>query len=431
MPFVQVSSEVRLHYEISLCDGDDALQASLRPWLMIVHPLLMDSSYVKSFSEEPVLRSTFNQVLFDARHHGRSTNPTSKAIDLYTIAADFAIGLEKLQIDAVHAIGTHSWSSEILLRMAAVFPAKVISLCLCSIPPPVAKGFLERAFQECFESFANPESVEEWDEGAGAVQWFNFGNPSLIERDILDEWASIVIRRYPPSRSVDCCLCVWPFLSASKASKPDYIPDGLRSEANLPILFLTGDNDTISTAAGSQQRLDELPFHEYSTVKTLKDAPLLLFRTHPKETLAHYMDWVKDILEGKYSNNKGAEKSACLQSSLEKIALNFKNESIMKRDPMQSDSYNRNTEEENELFEEVLRMLNTRQVNTFSLFGGPEMWTGASFKEIVPWRFSSRFDEARLSVGDPVFQHTKHDCEAEAIEIKTSVEVCHQDLVGT
>ncbi|KAI9613115.1 hypothetical protein H4Q26_010393 [Puccinia striiformis f. sp. tritici PST-130] len=395
MPFVQVSSEVRLHYEISLCDGDDALQASLRPWLMIVHPLLMDSSYVKSFSEEPVLRSTFNQVLFDARHHGRSTNPTSKAIDLYTIAADFAIGLEN----------------------SKSMPFTLLELILARVSS-------SEHFRSVFESFANPESVEEWDEGAGAVQWFNFGNPSLIERDILDEWASIVIRRYPPSRSVDCCLCVWPFLSASKASKPDYIPDGLRSEANLPILFLTGDNDTISTAAGSQQRLDELPFHEYSTVKTLKG--------HPKETLAHYMDWVKDILEGKYSNNKGAEKSACLQSSLEKIALNFKNESIMKRDPMQSDSYNRNTEEENELFEEVLRMLNTRQVNTFSLFGGggPEMWTGASFKEIVPWRFSSRFDEARLSVGDPVFQHTKHDCEAEAIEIKTSVEVCHQDLVG-
>ncbi|KAA1082903.1 hypothetical protein PGT21_019861 [Puccinia graminis f. sp. tritici] len=431
MPFVQVSAKVQLHYEISYCESGGS-ESSLRPWLMIVHPLLMDSSYVKSFSDQSVIRSSFNQILFDARHHGRSKNPPSKAIDLFTLAADFAIGLEKLQIPAVHALGTHCWSSEILLRMAAVFPTKVISLCLCSIPPPTLEPYIERAFQECFDSCAYPESVEEWDEGVGAVQWFNFGDPSLIDRDILDEWASVLVRRIPPSRSIDCCLCVWPFLGACKVSKPDHIPDGLRSEIKLPILILRGANNTVFTEAGCQGRLNELPAHEYSKVKTIEDAPLLCTKTHPKETAVCYMDWVKEILDGKYSKSIQAKSPTCWKSNLEKLALYCKNESIVQRDPFQSDSYNRNTKEEVELFGKILADLSTHQVETFSLFGGraPERWTGASFKEMVPWRFSSRFDEARLSAQGPVLQHSKHDCEVEEIQIKTSVEVCSQDLVG-
>ncbi|WAR57604.1 hypothetical protein PtB15_8B656 [Puccinia triticina] len=433
MPFVTVSSGVQLHYEISYCTEGD-VGPTERPWLMVVHPLLMDSSYLKAFCDHPAIRASFNQVLFDARHHGRSMDPPSKPVDLFSLAADFAIGLDKLQIQAVHAFGSHPWSSEIVLRMAAVFPSKVLSLCLCSIPPPILEPYVERAFQECFDACAHPESVEEWDEGVGAVQWFNFGEPSLVDRDILDEWASIVVRRIPPSRASNSCLCVLPFLRACKVLKSDFIPDGLRPEVEIPILILRGGNDMIFTEAGSRGRLDEFPFHEHSTVKTIEDAPSTFIKTHPQETQAYYLSWIQELLvDGKYSC-KHNPVTTCWRSSLEKLAHHFKDDSIATRDPSQSDSYSRQTPEETTFFAHMLAELSAGQVKTFSLFGGgaPEPWTDASFQEKVPWRFSSRFDEARLSSRGPLLiQPAEHNYEVEEIKIKTSVEwMKYQDLIG-
>lgn len=454
MPFVQVSSDVRLHYEINYCEDNPAHRDS-RPWLMIIHPLLMDSAFIANFTAQPVFKSSFNQIIFDARHHGRSniSDPKkvgSKAPDLYSLAADFAIGLQRLNIPAVHGLATHSWSSEVLLRMAAVFPFKLLSLCVCSVPPPKLEGFLERAFRECFESTANPESVEEWDEGVGAVQWFNFGEPLLIDCDILDEWASVLVRRYPPSRSVDCCLAVWPFLGACQASKPDNIPPNLMSQIKQPVLALWGANDTIFTQAGCKERLDELPFHERSTLVVMKDAPLLFCKTHPRETSKTYMEWVEPILKmngskNNENNNKSGSQKArpenegdidsqgegCWKESLEKIASCCHDQAISHRDPMQSDSYNRNSLEEITLLQQVLTNLEAHQVQTFSMFGGgaPELWTDASFDEKVPWRFSSRFDEARVIATCPTTHRSKNICEVESIQIKKSVEVHYHDLI--
>lgn len=454
MPFVQVSSEVRLHYEISYCEDNPAHRDS-RPWLMIIHPLLMDSAFIANFTSQPVFKSTFNQIIFDARHHGRSNttdpkNVGSKALDLYSLAADFAIGLQHLNIPAVHGLATHSWASEVLLRMAAVFPFKLLSLCVCSLPPPKLEGFLERAFQECFESTANPESVEEWDEGVSAVQWFNFGEPSLVDGDVLDEWASVLVRRYPPNRSVDCCMAVWPFLGACQASKPDNIPQNLMSQIKHPVLALWGANDTIFTQAGCKERLDELPFHERSTLKVMKDAPLLFCKTHPKETSKAYMKWVEPILKMNGSNsnninNKSGRQKVPMEEevdldskgegrwkeSLEKIASCRHDQAILHRDPMQSDSYNRNSLEEIDALQQVLTNLKAHQVKTFSMLGGgaPEIWTDASFDEKVPWRFSSRFDEARVIATGPTLHRSKNQCEVESIQIKKSVEVQYHDLI--
>lgn len=433
MPFVEVSSGVRLHYEVTYCEGD-AQQAALRPWLMIIHPLLMDSSYLKTLINEPILHKSFNRIAFDARHHGRSQCPPSKAIDLYTLAADFAIGLEKLQIPAVHALGSHTWASEIILRMAGLFPSKIISLCLCSVLPPILESYLERAFRECFEYCAAPQSVEEWDEAIGAVQWFNFGDPSRVEVDTLDEWAGVAIRRYSPSQALDCCLCVWPFLGACKIEQTDTIPSGLKSAITQPILILRGDNDEIFTAAGTQARLDELPPHPNHRIVTLRDAPLLLCKTHIDEVRFHYMDWVNPLLEGKPNQNvpKPSVRSSGLKSSLEKLAFHWNDDSIGKRDPCESSSYYRSTKEELDLYQDTIEQLAKNQNATFSLFGGgaPEIWTDAPFQDIIPFRFSSRFDDARLVSPAAVLSHPKHECEVEAIQIKTLVEVQYQDLIG-
>ncbi|MBW0465260.1 hypothetical protein O181_004975 [Austropuccinia psidii MF-1] len=411
MPFVEVSPDIILYYEILCCE--DSSTDVQKPWLLLVHQLLMDSCYMKPFSNDPVLRKNFNQVFFDLRHHGRSHPPAMASVDLYTLAADLAFGLEKLNIPPVHALGTHSWASEILLRMAALFPTQIISLCLSSIPPSEDTPFLKRAFFEAFQSCANPESVDEWDEAVASVQWFNFGNPRYIDVDISDEWAGVFLRRYPPCRSYECTLGILPFLQR------DVMPFSLTQTIKQPVLFIRGERDEIFTHSDSQTRLNELPFHPFHDLQTISDAPLMCCRTHIEEVRSRYINWLKPILEQEIKSQT-EKPMRCWKSSLEKLALHCQDDSICQRDPLDSSSYYRKSLQEILETKHLQEQQRSREPNTFSLIGGgaPEIWTGATFDEVVPWRFSSRFDNARISNLFP--KNGKPLCALQIIE--TSIE---------
>lgn len=491
MPYVEVSRGVELFYEIEHSGMSEAEWGG-KPWLMVMHPLLMDGSYVRALTGTGPIAGRFNRIVLDARHHGRSRRTGQQllppppderhGLDLFSLAADLALALRRLNIPPVHALATHSWAAEVLLRIAALFPFVINSLCLCSPPPPIVEDFLGRAFHECFKSVADPKSVEDWDEGVGAVQWFNFGEPSFVDCDILDEWAGVLIRRFPPSRAADCFLCVWPFLGACQVSKPDDIPDSLRSQLKAPILILRGTNDVIFTEAGCRARLDEFPRHEHSAFKAIQDAPLLCCRTHPTEVATAYMEWVEPLLDRadeaeRREKQDQMKDERCWKRCLETLALSCRpsssssssdeddqGASISRRDPLESDSYNRNSAQEIRDFHQLLTQLSLDQVKTFSLFGGgsSELWDGASFDDTVPWRFSSRFDAARLAMSEPVLQRdtcgtpstttsttvsTTHSTpyhmddndsdyslsedalKRPVVQINTSVEVCYHDMV--
>jgi hypothetical protein len=152
------------------------------------------------------------------------------------------------------------------------------------------------------------------------------------------------------------------------------------------------------------------------------------------------MKWVEPILKMNGSNsnninNKSGRQKVPMEEevdldskgegrwkeSLERIASCRHDQAILRRDPMQSDSYNRNSLEEIDALQQVLTNLKAHQVKTFSMLGGgkmiiifssfyeimrsdlslsvcvffflaltfegaPEIWTDASFDEKVPWR---------------------------------------------
>lgn len=162
MPQLDLSSEVSMYYEIIPSKAEN-------PWLLLLHPLLTDLSWIKCFADQADINENFNCILFDNRLHGRTRCSVSATLDFNTFAADIAMAMQKLQlppvclvhfsksddiwmpgvgeaewltipIDAtnqVHIIAGQTNAGEVALRLAAIFPEKVSSLFLCGLAPDV------------------------------------------------------------------------------------------------------------------------------------------------------------------------------------------------------------------------------------------------------------------------------------------------------
>ncbi|CAH7674125.1 Alpha/Beta hydrolase protein [Phakopsora pachyrhizi] len=391
MPFVEVSPGISLYYDIGRCESETR-PASEMPWLLTLHPLYQDCYYTKRNTEDKTIKSHFNRINFDFRYHGRSKNPVVAAFDVYTLAADIAIGLDKLKIPPVHALALHPWSSEILIRMSIIFSEKLLSLCLCSISPREDDDFNKRAFGECFQCWAYPEVPEDWDEAISSVQWWHFGPASHFDADVLDEWAGIMLRRFPPSNAVEQVVVAMPYL------KRDALPNSAHENIKQPALFLRGGLDTVYTITDTNDRLNALPPNPFHELKVIPGAPLQFCRTHPDELRDNYLDWVLPIIE-QLKEKAPRYRRIHWQGCLDRLSHLAGDDSVSTRDPTKSSSYYKLNSQTVQETTALLEQLKERQHTAFSFVGGnaPETWTGADFDEVFPWRFSSRFDDARMA----------------------------------
>ncbi|EGG08351.1 uncharacterized protein MELLADRAFT_71486 [Melampsora larici-populina 98AG31] len=390
MPHAQVSPGTTLYYEIKPCTQNPTLPET--PWLLIVHPLYQDISCITHLSEDPVLRANFNVILFDDRYHGRSESSPSACFDCYTQAADLAMGMELLKIPNAHCMSTHPWATEVLLRMGFVFKEKVTSLCLCSLPSDQEDDFNKKAFAECFNHWTDPETPDDWHEAVASTVWYHFGSELEYDVDILDEYAGIFLRRYPPSNSVGQLMGTMPY------SMRDVIPAKAQTSVTQPILILQGGADKVYTRStlGVSSRLDGiLQVSSKNELRTIPNAPLMLCRTHSVEVRNQFMQWIQPILseQGRHSSTR-LDLEVCLQ----RLASLSDDISITKRDPHVSDSYHLAGSEKIKDVSALLQKFEHLQKTKFSFIGGgaPETWSDASFEDIHPWRFSSRYDYARM-----------------------------------
>lgn len=414
MPHVQVSPATTLYYEINPCTQNPTLPET--PWLLIIHPLFQDSSCITNLSEDPILRENFNVIVFDDRYHGRSESAPSVSFDCYTQAADLAMAMEILKIPGAHCLATHPWASEILLRMGFVFKEKVLSLCLCTLPSDQDDDFNKKAFVESFNYWTDPESPDDWDEAVASQMWWHFGSELEYDADILDEYAGIFLRRYPPSNSVGQLMGSMPYM------KRDVIPTKARTSVTQPTLILQGGADKVYTrsAPGVEARLNEiLQVSSRNELKTIPNAPLMMCRTHAVEVRNQFLQWILPILSKQEQNLfRPLDWDVCLQ----RLASLSNDKSIIKRNPHDSNSYYLASPEQIKDVSALLQKFETLQNTKFSFVGGgaPETWSDASFEDIHPWRFSSRFEYARMSSSDGVRSRSRTNS---SVTLHESIEV--------
>lgn len=186
MPHLCVAPEVELYYEIR---HSTASSPSDQPWLLVLHPVFLDLTFALIYLDGPgQLLETFNVLLIDSRCHGRTRSKVYPTCDLWTLAADLAIVLDKLELFRVHVLASDGPSAEVSMRLDALFPGLIQSLCMCAMPPATEcvsgfllsahdfflpayltqvifdrQGFIQTAFFTVLAAWLNPELPEDWE----------------------------------------------------------------------------------------------------------------------------------------------------------------------------------------------------------------------------------------------------------------------------
>ncbi|KAG0145708.1 hypothetical protein CROQUDRAFT_45430 [Cronartium quercuum f. sp. fusiforme G11] len=400
MPILKLLPSTNLYYEITFQDPltketkktDSPTDCPLlKPWLLVIHPGYGDLTDVKSITDDEEYLERFNIIAFDGRDHGRTECPISPSRDYNSMSADLAFAMQKLGLPPVNVLASHIWATDIAIRLAALFPEKVLSLFLCGLFPDSYSPATLAALRECLKCLTEPETVEDWDEvRIGALHSFFFGGVPTDGRFLIaiDEWTGTILRRYPPSQAVRIVDLWLPILGI----KPD--PVALKESVVAPTMILHGHKSTILSTA---QAIDR--FSGYTNVgKGSKlvvidgngcttDAPMCFLPTHAHIINQQFFSWVQPHLEHQ-AQSPPIQTQSVFQESLLKLARIYDDPEIGQRDPCFSESFHAITSSDLSDAKAMLDKHKIQQSTKFSLFGGgaPESWTGASLEERLPWR---------------------------------------------
>ncbi|MBW0522846.1 hypothetical protein O181_062561 [Austropuccinia psidii MF-1] len=392
MPFITVAQDVNLYYEIIPSISTTTSNSNSIPWLIILPPIFLDITFTFPYIHGPgQLSQNFNIILIDFRCHGRTCSKVSPSCDLWTLAADLAFALHQLKLNQLHVLAGDSLGTEVTLRLIGLFPSLVISACLCCLPPLTEEGFIKTAFQTVMTSWTNPEVPEDWEASVSATQWWLYGpSSSKCSLDVLDAWAGVMVRRYPPSKATHSLG------SCSFYVERDPPPPALALAVNIPILVLHGDAENIYDELGAEQRYNEfVNCSNKSSFRVLKNTPLQMFDSFPQRVQEQYYPWLNDLIQNPQLNPSYTNSSHSpidLVKGLQRLAQILGDPSVECRDPSTSDSFYALSHEKIKSNAERLGWIEKNQINKFSMIGGgaPETWTGASFEEQNPIRFSKR-----------------------------------------
>ncbi|KAG0144358.1 hypothetical protein CROQUDRAFT_134435 [Cronartium quercuum f. sp. fusiforme G11] len=385
MPYLTVAPEVELFYEIR--HSTSPKPSSLTPWLLILHPIFLDLTFASVYIDGPgQLLERFNILLIDFRCHGRTRSKVSPRCDLWTLAVDLAVALDKLNLPPLHVFAGDSLSTEVSIRMAGLFPELVLSVCMSAMPPATEQGFIQTAFFTVLASWLNPELPEDWEASVTATQWWLYGPRTHRDPVTLDTWAGVMMRRYPP------CKATQSLGSCVAYTEREAPPSGIYKLVHAPILALHGDFENIYDMPSAQARFNEfVNAGPGSKFRVLKGGPLQVFDANPELLKSLYYPWIDSILSTTAETELYQQQIPIrpdFHRALQTLASLYDDPSIAERDAMTSDSFYSLSNEKIESNSERLEFLSSIEKSKFSFVGGgaPERWTGASFAEMHPWR---------------------------------------------
>ncbi|KAH0587120.1 hypothetical protein H2248_005937 [Termitomyces sp. 'cryptogamus'] len=169
-----------------------------KPSIIILHPLLLDSSWLSLQFGDPRLTSIFNMVAFDMRTCGKSSSRPTGRHDSWVDAADLAICHQMLHLPPCHILALDGISINCALRFAVLFPELCLSLTLCNVPAPKELDWMHTAYDELLYSWRHAEDLEAFEHVAKEAVGFIVGkncDPDLQD-DLIAFWETSI----PPVR---------------------------------------------------------------------------------------------------------------------------------------------------------------------------------------------------------------------------------------
>ncbi|PFH52569.1 hypothetical protein AMATHDRAFT_139549 [Amanita thiersii Skay4041] len=169
MPFVDIccgDDYASIYYNTNTMCGNVSGFDPAKPSIILLHPFLLDSSWLDYQFDDIRLYQNYNMIAFDMRTGGRSQCKGSGVHDSWVDAADLAFCHQILHLPPCHILAFESLSVNCALRFAALFPEMCLSLTLCNIPSPTESKCIKTAYHDMMDKWCFAEDLEAFEDAA-------------------------------------------------------------------------------------------------------------------------------------------------------------------------------------------------------------------------------------------------------------------------
>ncbi|KAI0276318.1 alpha/beta-hydrolase [Russula aff. rugulosa BPL654] len=167
-----------------------------KPTVILLHPFFLDSTWLDSQFCDPRLNEDYNLIAFDQRAAGRTLSRPNGKQDSWSDAADLAFACHALWLPPAHVWASETTAANLGIRFAALFPHRVLSLTMLSVPSPTE---LEAYFHTCDEllhMWAHAEDLDTLEFTLMQIVTYIAGPD--VSTDLADEIIAHYETAYPP-----------------------------------------------------------------------------------------------------------------------------------------------------------------------------------------------------------------------------------------
>ncbi|KAF8631234.1 hypothetical protein AX15_002563 [Amanita polypyramis BW_CC] len=201
MPFIDISCKddhASIYYVTNTQFNNVSGFDPEKPTVILLHPFLLDSSWLSNQFEDARLRQRYNMIAFDRRSSGKSSCRVSGSHDSWVDAADLAFCHHTLRLSSCHILALESVAVNCALRFALLFPEKCQSLTLCNIPSPTDAKWVDAAYHEIRRNWCFAEDLETLEQAQVEAIKLIIGNE--CNADLQDELIAYWQTEMPPKQ---------------------------------------------------------------------------------------------------------------------------------------------------------------------------------------------------------------------------------------
>ncbi|KIL68191.1 hypothetical protein M378DRAFT_71959 [Amanita muscaria Koide BX008] len=236
MPFVDISTRhdyASIYYRTNGSFNSVSGMDPEKPTIILLHPFLLDSSWLYNQFEDVRLASPYNLIAFDRRSSGNSKCRTSGSHDSWVDAADLAFCHHALHLPPCHILAFEGVAASCAARFATLFPEKCLSLMLCNIPAHTQHKWVNSSYREIVRNWCFADDLAALEQAEVDTIKLIIGNDcsSQLQDELIAYWQV----HLPPTQR-DRVLETFSVLF-------NYLPvkDEALATVTLPVLIAHGD----------------------------------------------------------------------------------------------------------------------------------------------------------------------------------------------
>ncbi|KAK2466402.1 hypothetical protein APHAL10511_002044 [Amanita phalloides] len=368
MPFIDIFSKhdfASMHYVTNTAFNNVSSFDPKKPSLLILHPFLLDSSWLNNQFEDGRLYQFYNIIAFDRRSSGKSRCKASGSHDSWVDAADLAFCHHALHLPPCHILALESVAVNCALRFALLFPEKCLSLILCNVPSSLEAKWVNAAYHEILRNWCFADDLETLEQAQFEVAKFVIGNDR--DMDLQDELIAYWQMEIPPTRRHRVLETFNVLLHR------DCLEDETLASIKHPVLIVHGEKNDVYPLKHAQQLSSQLQNAEGGAILySVKGggAGLALVQSSvsiTNQVLAKFL--ARQPYVGSVLRAPEVARDDRMRTALMRLADIMSDSAITRRDPLSPISFSCLTQDIVQTQTDLLTQYRSRENQAFSPLG--------------------------------------------------------------